>query len=136
MRAHGFSAEIERRALVRFKIIRKSALLAILTLSLSLLTVIQVSPAKAAITLDASAATFVFDHSGTAGTGATAFTAKYANIIGDGKSNGNVVRYNTVATVAGIAIDAVITTSLTGTTISVYDSPGSHILSCCRIAAE
>jgi hypothetical protein len=109
------------------RLICKSAFLTTLAIFLSLLTFFQVTPASAAITLDASSAAFVFDHSGTAGVAgsATAFTAKYTNIIGDGKSSGNVVRYNTVATVAGIAIDAVITTTLSGTTIAVYDSPGS-----------
>ncbi len=109
------------------RLIRKSAFLTTLAIFLSLLTFFQVTPASAAITLDASSAAFVFDHSGTAGVAGsvTAFTAKYTNIIGDGKSSGNVVRYNTVATVAGIAIDAVITTTLSGTTIAVYDSPGS-----------
>jgi len=110
---------------MEFRTLRKSAILTAWIMCLSLLTFFQIAPAKAAVTLDASAAAFVFDHSGSAGTGATAFTAKYANIVGDGKSNGNIVRYNTVATVAGIAIDAVITTTLSGTTISVYDSPGS-----------
>ncbi|TYQ12629.1 UNVERIFIED_ORG: VCBS repeat-containing protein, partial [Zoogloea ramigera] len=46
----------------------------------------------------------------------------FTNIIGDGKSNGNVVRFNSVITINGRAIDAVVTTTLDRATISNYDS--------------
>lgn len=42
-------------------------------------------------------------------------------IIGDGKSNGNTVRFNSVITIGGQAIDAVVTTTLAGATVSTYD---------------
>ncbi|WP_296952037.1 DUF4347 domain-containing protein, partial [uncultured Massilia sp.] len=49
----------------------------------------------------------------------------FTNIIGDGKSNGNVVRFNSVITIDGQAIDAVVTTALDRATISTYDSPNN-----------
>lgn len=46
----------------------------------------------------------------------------FTNIIGDGKSDGNVVRFNSVITINGQAVDAVVTTTLDRATISNYDS--------------
>jgi outer membrane protein OmpA-like peptidoglycan-associated protein len=43
-----------------------------------------------------------------------AFTSK-TNIIGDGKANNDVVRFNNVITVSGISIDAVVKTSIVNT---------------------
>jgi hypothetical protein len=111
--------------------IRLSSLISTLVL---LFTTISFSiPAHSALTLNATNATFTFDHSGTAGSGATAFTAKYFNVKTKsgqnanttGKNVGDIVRYNNVATVAGVAIDSVITTVAAGFAIDVYDSPGS-----------
>ncbi|MBN2781821.1 MAG: cadherin-like domain-containing protein, partial [Campylobacterales bacterium] len=44
------------------------------------------------------------------------------NFVGNGKSNGDIVKYTNVITVGGQAIDAVITTSLSGMSITTYDS--------------
>jgi VCBS repeat-containing protein len=45
------------------------------------------------------------------------------SIIGTGKSNGDVMRFNSVITIDGQAVDAVVTTTISNTTISTYDSP-------------
>lgn len=75
------------------------------------------APARAlTVTLGASDS-LIFNHSGT-GNG-------YTNIVGDGKANGDVVLYKKVVSVGGIDVDAVLTTTLTNASISVYDSPGS-----------
>ncbi|MBF0160208.1 MAG: DUF4347 domain-containing protein, partial [Magnetococcales bacterium] len=47
------------------------------------------------------------------------------SIIGNGKNNNDVVRFNNVITVSGQAIDAVVTTTLNNATISTYDSNSS-----------
>ena len=114
---------------------RKIRLCSLITTTALLFTTISFSiPAhSASLTLDARNAAFTFDHSGTAGSGATAFTAKYFNVktlAGQnanttGKNVGDIVRYNKVATVAGVSIDAVVTTVAAGFVITDYDSPGS-----------
>jgi len=113
---------------------RKIKLSSLITTLVLLFTTISFSiPVHSALTLNATNATFTFDHSGTAGSGATAFTAKYFNVKTKsgqnanttGKNVGDIVRYNKVATVAGVSIDAVVTTVATGFAISDYDAPGS-----------
>ncbi|MBF0125396.1 MAG: DUF4347 domain-containing protein, partial [Magnetococcales bacterium] len=47
------------------------------------------------------------------------------NIIGNGKNNNDVVRFNKVITIGGQAIDAVVTTTLSNATITTYDSTTS-----------
>ena len=42
-------------------------------------------------------------------------------ISGTGTGNGNIVRFNNVITIGGQAIDAVVTTTLAGATVSTYD---------------
>ena len=112
----------------------KIRLSSLITTAALLFTTVSFSiPAHSALTLNATNATFTFDHSGTAGSGATAFTAKYFNVKTKsgqnanttGKNVGDIVRYNKVATVAGVSIDAVVTTVATGFAISDYDAPGS-----------
>ncbi|HNB44540.1 MAG TPA: DUF4347 domain-containing protein, partial [Burkholderiaceae bacterium] len=44
------------------------------------------------------------------------------NISGNGTATGNIVRFNSVITIGGQAIDAVVTTTLSGATIDSYDS--------------
>ncbi|WP_216820016.1 hypothetical protein, partial [Zoogloea sp. LCSB751] len=43
------------------------------------------------------------------------------NIVGNGKGNGDVVRFNSVITIGGQAIDAVVTTTLSGASVNPYD---------------
>ncbi|MCA1246170.1 tandem-95 repeat protein, partial [Massilia sp. MS-15] len=43
-------------------------------------------------------------------------------VIGTGVNNGDVVRFNNVITLNGQVVDAVVTTTISGTTISSYDS--------------
>jgi len=100
--------------------LRTAQLASILTAAatLSIAPLMAVSPASAA-TLDMTGQGMSFDESVT---GARTF------IVGTtGKNSGDIVRYNKVATVSGVAIDAVIQTTLTGTGVSIadYDTPGS-----------
>ena len=77
-----------------------------------------VSPQRAeAISVDATDADFNFDYN-SGGNG---------RLISGGSptAHGAVVLFDSVVTIDGTAIDAVVTTELSGATISVYDSPGS-----------
>ena len=72
-----------------------------------------------ALSVDASAATFTFN----AGSGGNATQINGSN----NKLTGAIVKFSNVtgSTIPGVSIDAVVTTTLVSTTISVYDSPGN-----------
>ena len=99
------------------------ALIAITAATATLSPLFAVSPASAA-TLDMAGQGMNFDESTITRT-FLKNTLTPAN-TSTGSSNGDLVVYNKVATVNGIAIDAVIKTTLSGgATISNYDNPGS-----------
>ena len=56
------------------------------------------------------------------GTGTSGADNNFWNIIGNGKNDGDVVRFNHVITIDGQAIDAVVTTSLNNANVSTFDS--------------
>jgi len=69
------------------------------------------APASHATDVDMTGVTVTLNR--TLLSGATNFKAGYVNIRGtDGLSNGDIVRYNSVATVSGTSIDMVVTTNL------------------------
>lgn len=80
--------------------------------------VVGATPAHA-LSVDASAATFNFNAS--AGGNATQINGS------NNKLTGAIVKFSNVtgSTIPGVSIDAVVTTTLVSTTISVYDSPGN-----------
>ena len=51
--------------------------------------------------------------------------ANLSSVSGSVGANNSVVKYSNVGTVSGVSIDAVITTTLTNSTISNFDNPGS-----------
>lgn len=88
---------------------------AIAALTLTIVSVIGGAPAQAATTV------YINDTDAP-----LAFVkANSTNLIGTGTAAGNVVRYNSVGTYGGVAIDAVITTLSVSGSVSNYDNPGS-----------
>jgi len=67
--------------------------------------------AHATVTLDMTGVTVTLNHT-TLLTGATNFGTGYVNIKGTGPANGDIVRYNSVATKSGTTVDMVVTTNL------------------------
>ncbi|NDY94073.1 DUF4347 domain-containing protein, partial [Ideonella livida] len=67
--------------------------------------------------LDANWQTLNFNGTGTSGAG-----NNFLNLVGDGRANGDVVRFNNVITLNGQAVDAVVTTTLNNVSIGTYDS--------------
>ncbi len=67
--------------------------------------------AHATVTLDMTGVTVTVNHN-TLLSGASNFGTGYVNIRGTGTANGDIVRYNSVATKSGTTVDMVVTTNL------------------------
>ncbi|RZS87386.1 putative repeat protein (TIGR02543 family) [Motilibacter rhizosphaerae] len=95
-----------------------AAALAVGTLS-AVVVVGTAATASAATTVDLAYAPLTFDHS----------AGKFTDVVGNGKANGDVVVYKNVGPAGKPAIDAVVTTTLSGAaflnTTTSYDAPGS-----------
>jgi uncharacterized repeat protein (TIGR02543 family) len=89
----------------------KKLLRVVVSLSLISFAPVLAPSAHATVTLDMTGVTVTLNHT-TSLTGATNFGTGYVNIKGTGTANGDIVRYNSVATKSGTTIDMVVTTNL------------------------
>lgn len=96
--------------------------LAAVTVAATLVAAVVVwssAPRAEAFSVDAAGADFTFRYNGGSGGNGTLISGA------DPATSGAVVLYDTVTTIDGVAVDAVVTTTLLNASISNYDSIGS-----------
>lgn len=79
-------------------------------------------PAQAADTVDVNFTQLLFNHT-TVNTNYV--NVKYSTVATSGMNNGDIVLWKSLATINGVTIDAIVTTSLSAMTLSTYGSGGA-----------